>query len=73
MEEPILTDPDDLAGAQGHLVLFLASLMQRAGVVEMTEFSNLLDAFAATVGESQPGEGRLLSAWAGAVRAVSSH
>ena len=64
---------DDLAGAQGKLVLFLASLMHRSGVVQMAEFGDLLGAFAETVGETEPGEGRLLSEWAAAVRSSTGH
>ena len=60
-------DDSDLAGAQGKLVLFLASLMHRSGVVQMAEFGDLLDTFASTVSEPEPEEGRLLSHWAAEV------
>ncbi len=57
----------DLAGAYGKFVMFLASLLQRAGVVETVEFADLLATFAATVNETDPGEGRLLALWAAGV------
>jgi len=41
--------------------MFLASLLARAGVVETAEFAALLFTFAATVEETDPGEGRLLA------------
>ena len=63
----------DLAGAQGKLVMFLASLLARAGVVETAEFAALLSTFAETVAETEPGEGALLAAWSADVRAASGH
>lgn len=63
----------DLAGAQGKLVMFLASLLARAGVVEAAEFGQLLAVFADTVAEEDPGEGEILSRWAMAVKAMSPH
>ena len=63
----------DLAGAQGKLVMFLASLLARAGVVETAEFGQLLAVFADTVAEEDPGEGEILSRWAMAVKAMSPH
>lgn len=57
-------DHDDLVGAQGKLVVFIASLLSRAGVVSTSEFSSLLSVFADTVAETEPGEGALLAAWA---------
>jgi hypothetical protein len=62
---------NDLAGAQGKLVMFLASLLARAGVVETAEFAALLATFAAIVEETDPGEGRLLASWASCVAATS--
>lgn len=64
-------DGDNLAGAQGKLVMFLASLLQRAGVVQTAEFAALLATYAATVEESQPEEGRLLASWASLVAATT--
>jgi hypothetical protein len=63
----------DLAGAQGKLVMFLASLLARAGVVETAEFAALLSTFAATVEETDPGEGRLLAAWASCVASTTTN
>jgi hypothetical protein len=60
----------DLAGAQGKLVVFLASLLQGAGVVKSAEFAALLAMFAATVAETEPGEGAVLAQWASAVRST---
>jgi hypothetical protein len=59
---------DDLAGAQGKLVVFLASLLQRAGVVPASEFADLLEIFASSVAETQPSEGAILAGWATAAR-----
>jgi hypothetical protein len=60
-------DDTAMVGAQGKLVMFIASLLQRAGVVEIAEFAALLAAFAATIEETDPGEGRLLAYWASCV------
>lgn len=54
----------DLAGAQGKLVVFLASLLQRADVVSVAEFGRLLAVFADTVKETEPAEGTILAQWA---------
>ena len=64
---------EDLAGAHGKLVLFLASILQRADILPMGEFSRLLSTFASTVSETEPGEGRILAAWAQQVDAADSH
>lgn len=64
---------NDLAGAQGKLVMFLASLLARAGVVETAEFAALLSTFAETVGETAPGEGRLLASWASCVASTTAN
>ena len=64
-----LSPEDQLAGANGKLVLFLASLLQRANVVSVAEFGELLDVFALSVGETDPAEGRILAQWAAATRA----
>jgi hypothetical protein len=61
---------EDLAGAQGKLVVFLAALLQRSNVVSSAEFGQLLAVFADTVAEADPREGAILSGWASAVSAV---
>jgi hypothetical protein len=66
-------DRDDLAGAQGKLVVFLAALLQRANIVSSVEFGQLLAVFADTVAEEDPGEGEILSRWATAVKAMAPH
>jgi hypothetical protein len=58
----------DLAGAQGKLVMFLASLLARAGLVETAEFGALLMVFADSVRETDPGQGDILAEWASALR-----
>jgi len=63
----------DLAGAQGKLVVFIASLLERGGVVQTAEFANLLAVFAETVSETRPGEGALLAAWAETVAGSQRH
>ena len=60
----------DRIGAQGKLLAFLAAVLQRAGVIQTGDFASLLEAFAETVAESDPGEGQLLAAWTAAVRAA---
>lgn len=60
-------DYDALAGAQGKLVVFIASLLARAGVAEQSEFASLLATYAQCVSETDPAEGRLLSGWADGV------
>ncbi|THD60836.1 hypothetical protein [Phenylobacterium sp.] len=67
------SDIRDLVGAQGKLVVFLASLLQRAGVVKTGEFASLLDTFALAVTETDPEEGSILAAWSAHVRAASGH
>jgi hypothetical protein len=67
------SDIRDLVGAQGKLVVFLASLLQRAGVVKTGEFAAMLDTFALTVTETNPQEGSILAAWSAHVRAASGH
>lgn len=54
----------DLEGAQGKLVVFLASLLQRADVVSVAEFGRLLAVFSDTVKETEPAEGTILAQWA---------
>ena len=58
---------DDLAGAQGKFAIFVASMMQRAGVAPMQEFSELLAMFADTVADTEPEEAAILSGWADAI------
>ncbi len=58
----------DLVGAQGKLVVFIASLLQRAGIARMDEFGELLAVFADTVAESEPGEAAMLNQLAAALR-----
>jgi hypothetical protein len=62
-----------LAGAQGKLALFLASLLQRAGVTPMAEFAALLEVFAQTVGEADPAEAAVLAEWAKTIGACARH
>ena len=57
-------DGSDLAGAQGKLVLFLASVLERAGGPARDEFGRLLAVFAESVAETNPGEGAILAGWA---------
>lgn len=66
-------DQVDLAGAQGKLAMFIASLLERAGVATTAEFAELLGAYASVVSETQPGEGALLASWAATVGARQTH
>jgi hypothetical protein len=65
--------PEDLAGANGKLVLFLASILQRADILPMTEFAQLLSVFANSVAETDPGEAAVLARWAAAIGTPSEH
>jgi hypothetical protein len=51
----------------------LPVLLARAGVVETAEFAALLSTFAATVEETDPGEGRLLASWASCVASTTTN
>ena len=64
---------DDLVGAQGKFVAFVAMILQRAGAAEVNEFAALLDTFADTVVETDPEQGRVLAGWAAQVRALRPH
>jgi hypothetical protein len=68
-----MVDPDDLAGAQGKFAVFVASLLQRAGVAPMSEFAELLDVSAESVAETEPGEAVILARWAEAIGAAGGH
>ena len=65
--------PSTLANAQGKFAVFLAAMLQRAGGPAAVDFAELLNAFALTVAETDPEEGKLLAAWADAVRAAQTH
>ena len=60
---------EDLVGAQGKFVIFIASLMQRAGVASMDEFGELLSLYAATVADTDPAEAEILKGWASTISA----
>jgi len=64
---------DDLVGAQGKFVAFVAVILERSGVAEVNEFAALLDTFADTVVETDPEQGRILAGWAAQVRAMRPH
>lgn len=57
--------------AQGQLVVFLASLLQRQSVLKVEEFAQLLQVFADAVSETDPGEGDILAYWASAAREMA--
>jgi len=67
-----LSSVEDLAGAQGKFAIFIASLLQRAGVTPMVEFADLLGVFAETVAETDPGEAKILKGWAASIRTVGA-
>ncbi len=66
-----MVDPP-LRRAQGMIVVFLASVLERRDVIEAEEFGSLLDVFAATVSRTDPEEGQILISWAAAVRDLST-
>ena len=68
-----LAEVSHLAGAQAKLVIFIASLLQRADVARMDEFAALLSVFAETVSETEPDEARILDQWAAGVRAFTAN
>lgn len=51
-------------GAQAKFALFVASLLERAGVATLGEFSSLLRTFADSVAETEPEEAAILDQWA---------
>jgi hypothetical protein len=67
------SDETAFTGAQGKLVLFLASLFERAGVAPMAEFAALLEMFAQTVGETEPAEAAILAQWARTIGGSIGH
>jgi hypothetical protein len=68
-----VSEVGDLAGAQAKFVVFVASLLHRGDLVRMDEFARLLLAFADSVGETEPQQAQLLSAWAEAVDRTNQH
>jgi len=65
--------PSELMRAQGHILVFLSSLLERRGIVAAGEFAMLLQLYAEVVAESEPGEGAILAYWAAVTRAATSH
>ncbi len=63
--------PGDLMRAQAQLVAFLASLLQRRGVLKVEEFAQLLQVFADAVAETDPEEGDILAYWASTARDIA--
>lgn len=57
--------------AQGHMVAFLASILQRKNILKVEEFAQLLQVFADAVAETDAGEGDILAYWASAARNVA--
>jgi hypothetical protein len=51
-----MTTLEDAVGAQAKFAVFVASPLQRHGVTQMAEMAELLDLFAQSVAESEPGE-----------------
>jgi hypothetical protein len=68
-------DPTEgaLAGAQAKFVVFLASLLSRAGVASVSEFGALLATYADTVSETDPLQADLLADWAALVKQAAPH
>ena len=63
----------DLAGAQGKFAMFVASLLQRAGVAPMAEFAELLGLYAESVADTEPAEAEILRQWAAGIAAATAH
>lgn len=68
-----MTTLEDVVGAQAKFAVFVASLLQRHGVAQLSEMAELLDMFAQSVAESEPGEAAILAQWAAAIGATSGH
>jgi len=68
-----MSELEALAGAQGKFVIFVASLLQRAGVAPIEEFADLLGVYAECVAETDPGEADILRSWAASILAVRTH
>jgi hypothetical protein len=71
MLEPGSVTDLPLMRAQGPLVVFLATMLQTAGVKSLEEFSAQLGLYAVTVAETEPGEGEILAYWAAMVREIA--
>ena len=54
--------------AQGKALALLAAMLQRGGIIDASEFGNLLGIYAVTVAETEPDQGDILAVWAGIVR-----
>ena len=65
--------PAELMRAQGHLMVFLSSLLERRGVVAAGELASLLQLYAEVVAELEPGEGAILAYWAAVARGATPH
>ncbi len=65
--------PRDLATirAVGHLTALLATLMHRKGIIDVSEFAEILAIFATITGETDPAGGLTLAYWAGTAREVA--
>jgi hypothetical protein len=68
-----VTKVDDLAGAQGKFAMFVASLLQRAGVAPMEEFAELLGLYAESVADTDAAEAEILRQWAAGIAAATTH
>lgn len=54
--------------AVGHLTALLATLMHRKGIIEVSEFAEILAIFAKITAETDPASGLALAYWAGTAR-----
>ena len=68
-----MTTAETLASAQGKFAVFVASLLQRAGVAPMGEFAELLAIFADTVADTDPDEALILKSWAATIRGMTAN
>ena len=65
--------PGELMRAQGHLLAFLSSLLERRGIVAPGELASLLRTYAEVVAECEPGEGAILAYWAEVASGANAH
>ena len=61
---PLELDPEAVVRAQADWIAFLATILEREGVIASGELARLLTEFATVTAIDRPAEGRILSFWA---------
>lgn len=61
---PLELDHESVLRAHGDWIAFLATILEREGVITSGELARLLAEFATVTAVDRPAEGRILSTWA---------